>query len=201
MYVHGIRRLFDFPGYVIAGITMSPDLVEVRLERDKRFRLPCPACGGSMAENRPRYQTARDLPLGSAIQVLLVYPAIQGRCSHCGCIATIRPPGIHDHARATDRLMRLLCRLARYLPLSHAGEVLGQRDRLIPVGAESAHAGAHRVVQHELLGRLSHRRGTSQAKRQCRNERNSLEHHVALLHLNQVGGAVAPGRFTLSQFH
>jgi len=125
MYVHGIRRLFDFPGYVIAGITMSPDLVEVRLERDKRFRLPCPACGGSMAENRPRYQTARDLPLGSAIQVLLVYPAIQGRCSHCGCIATIRPPGIHDHARATDRLMRLLCRLARYLPLSHAGEVLG----------------------------------------------------------------------------
>lgn len=128
MYVHGIRRLFDFPGYVASKITMSRELVQVVLRRDKRFRLACPACGTTMAANRTRIQTARDIPWATASQVILTYEAIQGRCSGCGCFATIRPPGIDHHARATDRLMRFVSRLARFIPLSHIQEIVPVED-------------------------------------------------------------------------
>jgi len=124
MYVHGIRALFRFPGYVVHKITMTPDVAQVFLRRDKRFRLACPACGGTMAVNRTSTQTAKDLPLGTAGLVVLTYPAIQGRCSACGGRATIRPPGIAPHGRATRRLMHFVCRLARHMPLSHIPEVV-----------------------------------------------------------------------------
>jgi transposase len=128
MYVRGIRRLFVFPGYVVSKITMSGDLVQVNLRRDGRCRLACPACGATMARNRGKLQTARDLPWGPATLVLIVYEAIQGRCSACGCFATIHPGGIDDHARATRRLMEFVSRLARHLPLLHVKEVVGIDD-------------------------------------------------------------------------
>jgi hypothetical protein len=84
MYVRGIRSLFRFPGYVVSSISMSAELVQVNLRRDGRFRLACPACGGAMGTNRTKLQTARDLPMDSAMMVVLVYEAIQGRCSACG---------------------------------------------------------------------------------------------------------------------
>lgn len=43
MYVHGIRKLFRFAGYVVARISMTGDLVQVNLRRDARCRLACPA--------------------------------------------------------------------------------------------------------------------------------------------------------------
>ena len=125
MYVHGIRRLFDFRGYVVQKITLSRDRAEVFLRRDGRFALTCPTCGTRMASNRTIPQTVRDLPLGTALHVVLTYEAIQGRCSRCGGFWTIHPPGIDDHARATDRLMRFVCRLARYMPLTHIEEIVG----------------------------------------------------------------------------
>jgi transposase len=81
-----------------------------------------------MAVNRTKLQTARDLPMGTALAVMLVYEAIQGHCSACGAWATIHPPGIDDHARATRRLMEFVSRLARHLPLSSVLEVVGVDD-------------------------------------------------------------------------
>jgi len=125
MYVHGIRRLFHFPGYVIDKITMGPGLGQVILRRDGRARLACPACGATMAVNRETTQAARDLPLGPATMVLLTYPAIQGRCRRCGRTATIHPPGIQPHGRATTRLMHFACRLARSMTLADTADLLG----------------------------------------------------------------------------
>ena len=128
MYVHGIRTLFSFRGYVVSRIAMSSDLVQVNLRRDERFRLACPACGGAMGRNRTKPQTARDLPLGTAVLVVLVYEAIQGRCSACGSYATIHPPGIDPHAKATRRFKEFVSRLARHMPLLHIREVVGVDD-------------------------------------------------------------------------
>ena len=128
MYVHGIRSLFAFEGYVVSKISMSGEIVQVNLRRDRRYRLACPACGATMARNRAKLQTARDMPWGPAKLVLIVYEAIQGRCSACGCFATIHPGGIDDHARATRRLMEFVSRLARHLPLTAVLEVAGIDD-------------------------------------------------------------------------
>jgi transposase len=128
MYVKGIRSLFSFPGYVVSGISMSAELVQVNLRRDGRYGLPCPRCGAMMGTSRTKLQTARDLPLGTALAVLVVYEAVQGRCCKCGGFSTIHPPGIDDHARATRRLMEFVSRLARFLPLSRIQEVVPVDD-------------------------------------------------------------------------
>lgn len=128
MYVHGIRKLFDFPGYVVARISMAADLLQVNLRRDGRCRLPCPTCGASMGRKRVVLQTARDLPLGTAMQVVIVYEAIQGRCPACRRCATVRPPGIDPYARATRRLKEFVSRLARHIPLVRIREVVGIDD-------------------------------------------------------------------------
>lgn len=128
MYVRGIRTLFRFSGYVVSKISMSGDFVQVNLRRDSRCRLACPACGATMARNRTKLQTARDMPWGPARIVMIVYEAIQGRCSACGGFSTIHPGGIDDHARATRRLMEFVSRLARHLPLTAVKEVAGIDD-------------------------------------------------------------------------
>ena len=128
MYVHGIRGLFAFEGYVVRRITMSGDLVHVNLRRDSRYRLVCPGCGATMGASRTKLQTARDMPWVPARMVLIVYEAIQGHGSACGAWATIHPPGIDEHARATRRLMVFVSCLARHMPLSHVVEVAGIDD-------------------------------------------------------------------------
>jgi transposase-like protein len=129
MYVHGIRSLFPFRGYVIEKVTMAADIAQVNLRRDRRFRLACPSCGATMAANRSKIQTARDLALGPARVVVLVYEALQGRCASCGKHTTIRPPGIDPHAKATRRLMHFVCRLARHMPLNHIPEIVAISER------------------------------------------------------------------------
>lgn len=128
MYVHGIRTLFPFRGYVVSRMTVSADLVQVNLRRDKRFRLVCPGCGATMGRSRTKLQTARDLPLGTAVLVVLVYEAVQGRCSTCGSYATVHPPGIDPHAKATRRFKEFVSRLARHMPLLHIRDVVGVDD-------------------------------------------------------------------------
>jgi len=143
VYVHGIRKLFRFPGYVVEKITMAAEMAQVFLRRDGRFRLSCPCCGAKMAVNRTKRQTARDLPLGTAWMVVLTYEAIQGRCSKCGCFATIHPPGIDEHARATRRLMHFVCRLARYMPLDHI-------PKIVPISQATAFRWDRAVLERDL---------------------------------------------------
>jgi len=76
-----------------------------------------------MAASRTKIQTARDLPLSTAELVMLTYQAIQDSCSACGARATIHPPGIDPYARATQRLMYFVCRLARYMPMRRIPQI------------------------------------------------------------------------------
>jgi len=116
--------LLPFAGYVVEKITRASDIAQVTVRWDRRFRLACLVCDGTMARSRTKTQTARDLGLGTARLVVLTYEAIQGRCSSCGCWATIHPPGIKSHRRATRRVMHFVCRLARHMPLSHIPETV-----------------------------------------------------------------------------
>jgi hypothetical protein len=71
MYVHGIRGLFVFEGHVVQKITMGRDVAQVFLRRDGRYALRRPGCGDRMHGRRVLTQTARDLPLGTALNVML----------------------------------------------------------------------------------------------------------------------------------
>ena len=125
MYVKGIRKLFKFPKYMLEKISLNSNIVQAFLRHDRRFRIVCPYCGKPLSKNRVVYQTARDLPLGTAIYVILTYEAIQGYCTACGEYHTFHPSGINPHARVTDRLMAFVSQLCRYMPLVHAAEIVG----------------------------------------------------------------------------
>jgi len=152
MDVRGLAELFPFDGFVIERIAFSAEIVQVNLRRDKRRRLPCPDCGQSLTVYREVNQSARDLPLATAQHVLIFYPAILGRCPGCRETHTLHPPGIAPNAKATDRLMRYVSLLARFLPLRHISEVAG-------VPASTARRWDQRVLAGELppveLGGLS----------------------------------------------
>ena len=125
MYVRGIRRLFRFPGYVVDKITLDVGMAQVNLRLDKRRRLECPACGASLGGSRTVRQTARDLPLGLAFVVVVVYEAVQGHCSACETWATLHPPGIGPRAKATDRLMAFVSFLCKHLPVRRVESIVG----------------------------------------------------------------------------
>ena len=143
MYVHGMRSLFSFPGYVVQRVHLDGDVAQIDLRRDGRYRLSCPHCGGRMTRSRALRQMALDLPLGAARCVMINYEAVQGRCLSCGRYATVRPAGIDERARATQRLMRFVSRLCRHLPLRHVAEVVptvddvkaGRWDRKVLAGS------------------------------------------------------------------
>jgi transposase len=125
MDIRGLAELFPFDGFLIEEIVFSVEIVQVNLRRDKRRRLPCPVCSASMKPYRETRQCVRDLPLGTAGHVYVVYPAVLARCPRCRDTYTLHPPGIAPHAKATDRLMRYVSLLARHLPLSRVAEVAG----------------------------------------------------------------------------
>ena len=122
MKVQGIENLFPFDGWVIDSIGFAPDLAQVKLRRHRRKRLPC-KCGASMKPYRETTQSVRDLPLATAKDVLIFYPAIYARCPKCKETQTFLPPGIQPHAKATDRLMRYISLLARFLPIAQVTQV------------------------------------------------------------------------------
>ena len=118
MHVRGLLRLFPFVGYRVVEAIFAADVVQVKLDVDRRFRLACPQCDATMGGNRTSPHVARDLPIGWARSVLVCYPARQGRCRRCGTVATIHPPGIDSRRRATVRLMRYVAALAVHMPVS-----------------------------------------------------------------------------------
>jgi len=143
MYVYGIRRLFPFEKYVLERIKVAEDAAEVRMRRDKRYNLTCPKCGEKMTKNRSTYQTARDVPLGPARCVMLVYEAIQGRCRACESYSTLHPEGIDPNAKATWRMMAFTAHLCRFMPLRRV-------KRVVPVSTATANRWDKRVLEEEL---------------------------------------------------
>ena len=125
MKLHRLEMLFPFGGFLLDSITLDPDHVRVTLRRHRRKRVPCHMCGASMTIYRETIQSVRDLPLGTAKDVRIIYPALLARYPVCRGIETILPPGIQPHAKATDRLMRQVSLLARFLPISQVSQVTG----------------------------------------------------------------------------
>lgn len=128
MKVKGLKSLFSFKGYVLEKIHFSAEIVQGYLRRDMRHAVKCLDCGRSMTVRRETTQAVRDLAFGPAIYVLLTYPAVQGYCPRCRKRATVRPPGILPHAKATWRLMKFVSLLCRHMPNTAVGEVLGIDD-------------------------------------------------------------------------
>lgn len=128
MKVRGLRQMFSFTAWRIDEITFSPDVVQVRLARDRRRRLRCPCCGQKVVGSYQEPRMARDMPFGPATYVLIVYPAVRARCSRCGRHGWFSPPEIDSRRQATLRLLHLAVRLARDLPIRKAAELLGVCD-------------------------------------------------------------------------
>ncbi len=143
MDIRGLAELFPFDGYVVEQAAFCAEMVQVNLRRDKRRRLVCPDCGASMVLYRETRQSVRDLPLGTAGYVHVVYPAALARCPRCRGTHTLHPPGIAPHTKATDRFMRYVSTLARRLPLNHVAEVAC-------VSASTARRWDKRVLEQDL---------------------------------------------------
>jgi len=114
--IKNFQALYPFKGYVIESVNCESIGMQINLRWDRRCTLKCPDCGSKMTKSRERIQTAFDLSCGQGPVVFVRYPAIQGTCSPCGRYKTVRPSEIHPTRQATWRLMRLVSRLARYVP-------------------------------------------------------------------------------------
>ena len=112
-----LRPIYTFFGWVIKEIKLNSELAMVRLRRHKQHKINCPLCNKRTRENRRVWQGVKDLPLGSASLVEIIYEAVQCYCPYCKTYFTVRPPGIDINAKATVRLMHYVCRLARFMPV------------------------------------------------------------------------------------
>lgn len=119
-----IQALYPFKSYRVEKINASAEIVQIDLAWDKRFALRCPDCGQTMGENRSEWQMVRDLPWASANVAFLRFEAIQGRCTHCDRYHTIRPCGIDERRRATQRLLLFASQLCRQMTLSAVADLL-----------------------------------------------------------------------------
>ena len=59
-----------------------------------------------------------DMPIANAAIVYILYPRVQGRCSHCDYYVTTRPAEIHPTKDSTWRLMRAVSAWASAAPAS-----------------------------------------------------------------------------------
>lgn len=125
MKIKGMSKLFHFDGWCIDRVEFGADESHVWLVRDGRAKLHCPHCGMVMSKNRETERTARDLPIGTSTLVLLHYRSIQGRCRACDNYSTIHPEQITSREEATWRFRLYVARLARHMPLTRIGELLG----------------------------------------------------------------------------
>ena len=138
-----LRNLYNFPGWVIQGIQVIPQIAVVKLHRDKRYSLYCPQCIRKATLNKKVMQSAYDLPLGPVNLVQILYEALQGYCSHCESYFTLHPPGIDSYAHATQRLMHYVCRLCRFMPVNKISDFL-------PISTSTARRWDKRILSRHL---------------------------------------------------
>ncbi len=121
-----LRPMFSFPGWVIDHIDINWDesVATVSLRRDGRIQqFRCSQCQNPMGKIRENERTVLDLPLGT-LDVQLCFTVYQGRCSHCGHIETVTPPGLAPKAQATERLKQHVSHLCRYMPCNKIPEFI-----------------------------------------------------------------------------
>lgn len=128
MNIRGLNRLFSFDGYRIEDVTFSPEIVQVQLRLDRRKKLRCPDCQSKVRSEIKDMRMARDMPFGPALHVMIFYPAIRIRCTHCRRQAWLTPSEIDSRRRVTIRLLRYAALLARDLPNTKAAALLGVGD-------------------------------------------------------------------------
>ena len=138
-----LQPLYSFDGWVIKNIKLSSDVAMIKIRHDKRHLPQCPLCGQKMGENRRLWQVAKDLPLGTAHLVEIIYEAIQGYCINCKHYSTLIPPGIDHHSRATTRLMHYVCRLCRFMPADKVPEFL-------PISSDTARRWDKKILSKYL---------------------------------------------------
>lgn len=126
-----LRPIYTFLGWVIKEIKLNSEIAMVRIRRHKNHKVFCPVCSKKARENRTIWQGAKDLPLGSVNLVEIIYEAVQGYCPACKVYFTVRPPGIDANAKATERLMHYVCRLARFMPVDKI-------QHIIPISTSTA---------------------------------------------------------------
>lgn len=121
-----LRPMFAFPGWVIELIDIDWNTKHafVYLRRDGRIQhARCSKCETPMGQMKTKERSVQDLPFGT-LQVNLLFTAFQGRCSHCGNIETVTPPGLAPKAQATERLKRHVSHLCRYMPCDKVPEFI-----------------------------------------------------------------------------
>ena len=137
------RELFSFQGYVISDINLNGEMAVIRLDRDGRRKLVCPACGKTARCTRRDRQMARDLSFGIVRMIQIHYEAIQIFCNACRCYSTLHPEGIDSHARATERYKLFVSHLCRHMPLNRVPE-------FVPISAATAFRWDKEVLQRTL---------------------------------------------------
>jgi transposase len=128
MKVEGFEYLFACKCYRVAYATTDGEIMQVNLEFDKRFKVKCPDCNTVMAQNRAGTSTAKDLSMGIAKEVLIVFDVKQCRCKKCGKSITIRPDLVDPYQKVTARLMLLAAAMAQYMPSDKVAEYFGVHD-------------------------------------------------------------------------
>lgn len=131
MKIDGIQKLFGFDNFIISKITFDPKNVNIQMHRDKRKSLTCPNCNRKMMHNKSVRREVHDLPVGTALCVLIQFDTIQGKCPHCKTIKTFLPDGVSEHATATTRLKKFAFGLCRWMAPSEVAEILPYSDDTI----------------------------------------------------------------------
>ena len=84
MKIENIQSLFGFNGFTIDKIAFSQENVNIFIHRDRRKSKKCPVCGKIMGRNRTIIRKVYDLPIGTALDVVIHIETFQGKCAHLG---------------------------------------------------------------------------------------------------------------------
>lgn len=77
-----------------------------------------------MGKNKPIFRKVYDLPIGTALDVVIHIETFQGKCAHCGTSKTFLPVGISEKATATGRLQKYASGLCRWMAPTQVAEMI-----------------------------------------------------------------------------
>lgn len=125
MKIEGLARLVDLPGWVPDRLSFTGNTLRWEMHRDERLKLACPCCGKGMSLNRMTKHEVKDLAMGTAIRLVLIYDAPQGRCRACSRYHTFHPTGVEAASMTTLRYRQFVSLLCRKMTLADVAEIMG----------------------------------------------------------------------------